>query len=402
MPAPIPAVPHWRRRKTLELCAAFFLLGGVSASAVPYRPTDDAAVLAVVPRSAVTKQSDFQNLYRKLSEDPTNLAAAISVARIQIEDGRANADLRSFGQAQAALATWWADKGAPVEVRLLKAIILLNLDDFRAAEPELDSVLAKDPQNAEARLARAYLRQATGALAASRSDCEALPASIAATAAAICFARIEAATGAASQALDRLLHALDTDQKVTPATRGVAQGVAADAALALGRDEEASRLFTAASGESARIPTLVAYADFLLDNGRPAEVLGLLADRSEADSVVLRLAIAGRAVGDPRTQRWIDLLAERFAADRANNVQTEKRERARFELEIKDNPVAALGLARANWKEHKEVADARLLLQAAVAAGDPDSASGVLAFVKANGLTDMRLKPLQDKIAEGK
>jgi hypothetical protein len=61
--------------------------------------------------------------------------------------------------------------------------------------------------------------------------------------------------------------------------------------------------------------------------------------------------------------------------------------------------VTALGLALANWNIQKEPSDARLVLQAAVAADDPAAAAGVLAFLEKTGLADMRLKPLRDKIA---
>ena len=62
--------------------------------------------------------------------------------------------------------------------------------------------------------------------------------------------------------------------------------------------------------------------------------------------------------------------------------------------------MTALGLALANWNIQKEPSDARLVLQAAVAADDPAAAAGVLAFLEKTGLADMRLKPLRDKIAE--
>jgi tetratricopeptide (TPR) repeat protein len=384
------------------LAASAGFLGSSLVAAEPYRPTDDSVVLAVVPRSAVTKQADFRNLYKKLAQNPSDLKTAIGVARLAIADGRANADPRSFGQAQAALAPWWSDKEAPPEARLLRAIILRNLEDYPAAEADLDAVLAKEPQNVEARLTRAFVRETTGALAEARKDCEALPDSVGAIPTAICFAKIEILTGAAAQALERLKAALAADEKATPEVKRHALALAAEAAASLGLTDEAGKLYVEATADGNDIPVLVAYADFLLDDGRPADVLALLGERSEADSVLVRLVIAGKATGDPRTARWTELISERFAADRANDIQTNKRDRARFELEIKENADAALGLARANWKAQKEIPDAKILLQSAIAADDPDSAGAVLSFIKANGLADVRLKPLQDKIAESK
>lgn len=400
--APSAAARKGRRIREFGLVATCLALGDVSVAAAPSRPTDDATVLAIVPRSAVANQSDFRNLQKKLAANPSDLATAVEAARLAIRDGRANADLRSFGQAQAALGTWWTDAHAPAEARVLKAVILQNLHDYSGAEADLDAVLSAEPKNAEARLTRAFIRETTGALGPAKKDCEELPESVGVTATAICLARVEAMTGAAAQALERLSRAIATDDKADPAMRAWARSLAADAAAGLGETEEANRRFVEAITGSDHVPILVAYADFLLDAGRSDEVLTLLADRSEADTVLLRLAIAGKAVGDPRAKRWTELLDERFSADRANDVQIHKREQTRFELEIKGDASAALGSARANWKAQKEIADARLLLQASIAAGDPESATNVLAFIKANGLVDARLKPLQDKIAESK
>jgi tetratricopeptide (TPR) repeat protein len=287
-------------------------------------------------------------------------------------------------------------------------VIRQNLHDFASAEADLNAILAIDPQNGEARLTRAFVRQTIGALDAAKEDCRKLPSSVGLLEAAICLARVEAATGSSAKALERLTGALGADEalaaeaKAKPETRRWAQALAADAASSLGLTEEANRRFSAAAANSDDVPTLVAYADYLLDAGRPAEALTLLADRSDADAVLLRLAIAGKAVGDPRAPRWASVLGERFAADRANKVAIHQREEARFELEVKGDPATALALAEANWKTQKEIADARLVLQAALAAKDRAAAADVLGFIKATGLNDIRIKSLQDQIAENR
>ncbi len=179
-----------------------------------------------------------------------------------------------------------------------------------------------------------------------------------------------------------------------------AQAVGADMAAMLGQTEAADLHFSEATADGGDIPTLVAFADHLLDTDRPAEVLTLLAGRSEADIVYLRLAIAGKRLNDPRTPHWSALLADRFAAANAGGVQLHLREEARFELEVRGDAATALKLALANWKIQKEPSDARLVLQTALAANDPAAAADVLAFIEKTGLADTRIKPLRDKIAE--
>ena len=371
-----------------------------AASAAPYRPSDDAAVLVTVPHAAASTQTTLRNAQNALAANPNDLNLALEVARAAIRDGRASADPRRYGQAQAALAPWWSIPDAPMNVRVLRAIIRQSLHDFEGAEADLDAILRLDPRNGQARLTRAFVRQTVGALADAKDDCRRLPSSLGPTAAAVCLLRVEALTGSAGTALERLDYIIKADGRSEPLVRRWAQAVGADMAAMLGKIEAADLRFSEATANGGDIPTLVAFADHLLDTDRPAEVLTLLAGRSEADIVYLRLAIAGKRLDDARAPHWAALLADRFAAAKAGGVQLHLREEARFELEVRGNAATALGLALANWKVQKEPSDARLVLQAALAADDPAAAADVLAFIAKTGLADTRIKPLQDKIAE--
>jgi hypothetical protein len=392
--------PSRKRLRASCVLVAVSVLAAAPAFAAPYRPSDDATVLATIAPSAVATQAEIRARQKALAANPTDLTAALNVARLAIRDGRANADPRRYGQAQAALRAWWSADDAPIEVRVLRAVIRQALHDFKGAEADLDAILAMDPRNGQARLTRAFVRQTVGELAAAKDDCRQLPRSVGVTASAVCLLRVEALTGSAAPAVERLTQVMALDGEDAPQVRRWAQAVAAEMDAMLGRTDDATRRFTEAVAEGADIPMLVAYADHLLDAGRPAEVLPLLADRSEADIVLLRLAIAAKSVGDPRTTQWSALLAERFAAARASGVQLHLREEARFELEVRGDAVSALRLARENWKNQKEPADIRLVLQAAEAANDPAAAADVLRFLAATDLSDVRMKPLQDKLAE--
>ena len=376
------------------------MLVASAASAAPYRPSDDATVLVTVPPAAASTQTAFRNAQNALAANPNDLNLALEVARVAIRDGRASADPRRYGQAQAALAPWWSLPNPPMSVRVLRAIIRQSLHDFAGAAADLDVILGLDPRNGQARLTRAFVRQTVGALADARDDCRRLPPSVGVTAAAVCLLRVEALTGSAAASLERLDQLIKIDGKSEPLVRRWAQAVGADMAAMLGQTEAADLRFSEATADGGDIPTLVAFADHLLDTDRPAEVLTLLAGRSEADIVYLRLAIAGKRLNDPRTPLWSTLLADRFAAAKAGGVQLHLREEARFELEVRGDAATALGLALANWKIQKEPSDARLVLQAALAANDPAAAADVLAFIEKTGLADTRIKPLRDKIAE--
>ena len=95
---------------------------------------------------------------------------------------------------------------------------------------------------------------------------------------------------------------------------------------------------------------LGAYADFLLQQKRPAEVLTLLAGWERSDILLLRLAMAGRALNDPRAAGWAAQLRDRFAAAAQRGDRLHEQEAARFELDIEGNPAKALDLASRNYK----------------------------------------------------
>ena len=384
------------------IAAAVVMLVASAASAAPYRPSDDATVLVTVPPAAASTQTAFRTAQNALAANPNDLDLALEVARAAIRDGRASADPRRYGQAQAALAPWWSIPNPPMSVRVLRAIVRQSLHDFAGAEADLEAILRLDPRNGQARLTRAFVRQTVGSLADAKDDCRRLPPSVGALAAAVCWLRVQALTGSAASALERLDQVIKIYGKVDPLVLRWAQAVGADMAAMLGQTEAADLHFSEATTDGGDIPTLVAFADHLLDSNRPAEVLTLLAGRSEADIVYLRLAIAGKRLDDARAPHWTALLVDRFAAANAGGVQLHLREEARFELEVRGDAATALKLALANWKIQKEPSDARLVLQTALAANDPAAAADVLAFIEKTGLADTRIKPLQDKIAEKK
>lgn len=375
-----------------------YAIGALTVSATPYRPTDDSTILLETPPSRVAIERAVRGHRNGLATRPDVLPAALEIARLAIRDGRENSDPRRYGQAEAALAPWWAMEDAPTEVRLSRAVVRQALHDFSGAIADLDAILERDPGHAQARLSRAFVRQATGALASAADDCRNLPASIGRLAVAACIARVEASTGRGAAALDHLGRAIAVERHAAPDLRRWACDIAAETAASLGREDEASHWFALATEGGGDIPTLVAYADFLLDLGRAPDVIPLLVDRPAGDVVLLRLAIAAKAVGDPRLVTWSARLADGFALAAASGNAVHLREEARFTLEILGEPRKALDLARRNWSVQKEPADARLVLDAALAAEKAEAAGDVLAFIRATGLDDVRLKPLLDEL----
>jgi Tfp pilus assembly protein PilF len=147
---------------------------------------------------------------------------------------------------------------------------------------------------------------------------------------------------------------------------------------------------------------LGAYADFLLDQDRAAEVITLLEKNTRADALLLRYALALKRQGSPDVMQHITALQSRFSAAMLRGDNVHQREQARFELHLRGNPGAALQLAHENWQHQKEPADARILLEAAIASNAKEKATPALAWLKRSGLQDPALSALAAKLEGAK
>lgn len=384
-------IPHARGAACAAVLVAA-LAGPAPATAEPVRPDDDALVLATVPAGRPLPAAFA-------AARPDDLAGAVANARAAIEAGRASSDPRLYGRAEAVLSPWWSEPAPPRDVRVLRAVIRQARHDFAAAVADLDALIAEDPRDAQARLTRAYVRMVRGEATSAEADCRAIPAAAGVLPAATCLARAAALSGRGDEGFAHLERALALDGSARPATRRFALAVLADVAAGLGRDDEADRLFAAASDAGgADVPLLAARAEHLLATGRPAEALALLADAGDADPLLIVRAVAAKRAGDPRLDGFARLLDERFAAAAAAGVRVHLREEARFRLEVMDDAAGALTLALDNWAAQREPVDTRLVLAAAIAAGRPEAAEPVLAFVRSTGLADRRVLPLAARI----
>jgi hypothetical protein len=139
---------------------------------------------------------------------------------------------------------------------------------------------------------------------------------------------------------------------------------------------------------------LVAYADFLLDRGRTREVPPLLADHAQSDTAFLRLALAQSLLHGDQVQRYTWIMAARFEALRLRGSEYFGREESRFALQLQHDPQAALEMALRNWQVQRAPWDARVVLEAALAANEPEAASPVLVFLQKTQLEDPIIEPL--------
>lgn len=353
-------------------CLLALLLAALCApvAAAPFVPADDAQVLERLPERTAPQYRELKRLRAAAVAAPADAATAVALADAYYALSRAEGDPRYLGYAQAALAPWWKDAQAPTAVLVIRATILQSNHEFDRALADLTTALAREPKNGRALLVRATVLTVQGKYAEARADCPRLFGLAPEFYVFACLAAIDSLTGkaeAATAALDRALATLPANDV---SGRAWGESLAAEIAHRRG-DQAAQRRFAAALAADPRdLYTLGAYSDWLLDHGRATEVIPLVRNEARVDALLLRLALAQKALRLADADASIATLRARFAASRARGDVVHRREEARFALQLGGDPQTALRLALENWNVQREPADLRVLAEAAAAAND--------------------------------
>ncbi|MCP5419037.1 MAG: hypothetical protein H6970_00910 [Gammaproteobacteria bacterium] len=384
----------------LLLIVTLLAMGSGMAGAKPFVPDDDGQVLERLPFFTFSPEMRELRAWRNdLADNPGDRRLAVRLAWRYVELGRAEADPRYYGYAQAALAPWWNESQPAPEVLLLRATLRQNRHDFSEALADLEKLLKVRPRAAQAWLTRAVILGVQGDYPQALRSCLALSRLATELLANACSGSILGVVGQA-QASYRMLDAvLAENPEADSRERLWALTVLAETAARLGQPQAAERHFQQALALGLRdVYVLAAYADFLLDENRPAAVSALLADDIRPDSLLLRLALAEQRLHSPQAGQYRDTLRARIQASRLRGDTTHLGNEARFALELAGQPDEALRLALANWSVQREPVDARLVLEAALAAHAPSAARPVLDWLEKTGLEDVRLAALSQNL----
>ncbi|MFC5461414.1 tetratricopeptide repeat protein [Massilia niabensis] len=357
------------------IIAAFaFACAFGTTGAAPYIPASGAQVLERLPGGAAPVRRDLQRLRTALDANPGNLELATMLAQRYIEQSRRDGDPRYLGYAQAALAPWWSQPQPPPQVAVLRATLRQSTHQFGAALADLDQVLKQDSGNSQAWLTRATVQLITGDFAGARASCMRLYSRAPELVVQTCLSNVGSVSGAASASYERLLQTYAARSDSAPAIRAWVATLLGEMAARLGRGAAADTHFREALAlDPSDSYLLAAYADFMLDAGRAGEVVRLLKDKTAADALLLRHAIALKTARMPEAARASAELAARFDAARRRRDSVHQREEARYALALRGDAAAAVRLAKLNWAVQKEPADLRILAEAAVASGDAEA-----------------------------
>jgi tetratricopeptide (TPR) repeat protein len=311
------------------------------------------------------------------------LRCALALAQGYLEIGRANADPRFVSYAEATIAPWLRRPMPDAAVLTLTATTRQYLHHFDEALALLDRAIARDRFNGQAWLTKANILQVEGRFEEARQACRPLIQISGQLIALTCLTAVNSLTGKLDDSYHALSQAFMDDPRLGPAVRIWILDQLADMAQRLGNETQAEDDYRAALAVNpADGYTQGEYADLLLRQHRSSEVLHLLRDDEQQDNLLLRLAIAAAQLHSSDAQRLSSLFQARYEAARRDGDFTHLREQARYLLEVRGDPSAAVELAGRNWMLQREPGDVRLYWAAATAAGRQDGLKIVRAWVQ--------------------
>ncbi|WP_332878558.1 tetratricopeptide repeat protein [Massilia sp. S19_KUP03_FR1] len=367
---------------------------GAGLHAAPYIPKDGKQVVEHLPSRADPVQRELRRLRTELHTTPNNVALATTLAQRYIEQARVDGDPRYLGYAQSALAPWWKLAAPPEPVLVLRATLRQSTHQFEAALLDLDQAVKRDSSNVQAWITRATVQMISGDFAAAKASCMRLYSRAPQLVIQTCLSNIANVSGDGPASYQQLATTLAAQREVTPAIRIWVTTLLAEMAARAGDSAGAEKYFREALAvDHADSYLLAAWSDYLLDHGRAPEVARLLQDKTRADALLLRYALALKAMNAPAAAEQADALRARFEAATLRGDTVHQREQARFELALRNNPSLAVKLAKLNWAVQKEPADFRILAETAAASGDLAALTLVVDWLRTSRLQDQTVAP---------
>ena len=363
--------------------------------AAPYIPLNESDILQDVPSTTDPAVLRMQTRRAAFDAAPRDLHVAEQLADAYIDYSRQVGDAHYAGYAEAVIAPWVEAAAPPAAALITQATILQYRHQFSDARRVLNKAFALEPRNAQAWLILATLDMVQGDYPATDRDCAQVANNAGIETGLACFGSLRSYTGKAHQGLALLAQADTAVKRGSAGYRAWIEGLIAESAERLGDWPTAeSHYLNALKLQPQDNFLLVAYADFLLDRARPREVLPLLANHTQSDTAFLRLALAQSLLHGDQVQRYVWIMAARFEALRLRGSEYFGREESRFALQLQHDPQGALDAALRNWQVQRAPWDARVVLEAALAAKEPQAAAPVLEFLQRTQLEDPIIDPL--------
>lgn len=386
---------------TLALLASLLSSSAISL-ATPFTPASDATVLERLPfKTNAPAARELRQLRAALAEHPQDSELAIKLAQRYYQLALADGDPRFIGYAQAALTPWWEQQEPPLAVLVMRASLRQYNHDFINALTDLNQAIQREPRHGSAwsLLAAIYMVQAD--YPAARSACDRLHGLASELIVLACADTVDSLNGKAQQAYASLRQAYAKATTASPPARLWTLTRLAEMADRLNLPGEADTYFKAALQLNIEDAYLQAsYAEFLLDANRYREVMDLLKGKERSDVLLIRLALAERALGAPLAKQHTQDIQARFDAARLRGDKLHLQDEARFQLYFFGDAKLSLQLAQENWQGQHEPSDARMLLEAALAANNATAAQPALDWYRQSYIEDHHLQTLVARLGQ--
>jgi tetratricopeptide (TPR) repeat protein len=283
----------------------------------------------------------------------------------------------------------------PADLLLMRATLQQYLHEFDAAAATLQRLLARrsGATRSQAWLTLATVRRVQGRYADSDTACRQVAAAGAALHASACLAENAALRGDVARAR-AIFNGLLANGRNPPATQTWLATSLAELEQRAGHASAAEAAFRSALRLAPDAYTTLAYADFLIEQRRPAQALALLKNEARSDAVLLRLAIAGTQARAASAEADVAEMRERIALanERPDAKVFHGREQAMFALAVDRDAARALVLARGNVERQREPLDLWVLVQAARASGQAGALDAAKRLTHEIGLVDQRIE----------
>ncbi len=392
------SVPHINpspggRSTRLGFLAVLGIAVALVVAGVIWNPAKDAllrgetiapdTVVARVQTAGQAYSEALRSLLKATRADPADLLAAKNAARATINEGRDAGDSRMVGAALGILRPFLVNPDA--ETLYLAATARQYQHDFHGALKLLDQALQLDPGYVNARLSRATIQTVLGYYDLAKQDCRQINGLRGV--AFLCQATALLLTDQAPALAQRLTLMADHPELLDPALKTWALGLLGEIAETTGDSAHARDYFTQVLAiDPKAIRERLILADLLLHDGMATQVPALLAQAPPTDGVLIRRVLAAMASGGKDDADRAEL-AKRVQLNLDLGLSAHAREEARYFLEIAHDPAMALSRAQVNWALQHEFEDAKLLIDAAVSAGQPAAARPVVDWMQAQKVT---------------
>jgi predicted Zn-dependent protease len=318
-------------------------------------------------------------------------AASIELVGQWLAAAARTGDARLAARAEGLLMKFPSSDRRP-EVLRARAFSAQHRHDFASAVKLLDTLVAQQPRDGTARLARAQINLVQGRIDRARADCTALVLGVDADDGMLCAASLSLRTGDYKTAAD-LIERWLAPGPADDGSRRYALVMRGEIAARAG-DRKADGWFRRALAlDVDDVRTLAAYARYLRSVGRNQEVETLLADKVDNDGLQLQRTLALHVTEPARAKRLIVAQSRRYATAYAVGIESELRDEAEFLLTLRNRPQAALALAQRNFAIQRDHEDVDILRRAAIAAHRPEALQPLRAWAASQKLRLLPLEP---------